>query len=133
MRLFSQELVRLYAVSEKEKFGKFALKEFGKSMNAFNESIDKDELGETLVDLANALWGESSCHRCFEVTDEMAPKNKENGRRHIYDNDARFEFRDIVDKIGADPDRCQFFVMIDADRTDLCWVAAMQEGTVYSD
>ena len=120
-----------HGVNEKEKSGKHALKKFGASMNAFNEAFDREELDETIVDLANRLWGESDCHKHYAITDDMLPN--EDGRLHIYDNDARFEFRDIVNKIDADPDRCQFFVMVNDDRTDLRWLVAMSEGTIYSD
>jgi len=130
MRLFSQEFVRLYAVSETKKSGKHRLEAFKGNMKPFNEAVDKEELGETLVDLAEALWGESGC-RYYEITNEMAPN--EYGRLHIYDNDARFEFRDIVSKIDADPMKSQFFVLVNADLTDRCWAVAQSEGTIYSD
>jgi len=131
MKLYAKEFIRLYAVSEREKSGRYALKEFGANLNAFNEAFDKEEFDETIRDLADTLWGESGCHDFYEITDDMMPD--ENGKLHIYDNDARFEFRDIVGKINADPERCRFFVMVNTDRTDLRWVVAVSEGTIYSD
>ena len=55
MQLTANYLFQLYAVSEKVENGKHKLEAFDASIDAYNEPIDEDELGDTLSELACAL------------------------------------------------------------------------------
>lgn len=131
MRLNAQKFVRLYAVSEKEKNGKYALKEFGAKLKKFNGVINMESLHKIIICLGLFLWDEVP-NSYIEVTEEMKPN--ENGRLCLNIGDGeRLDVRDIVDKIDADRKKCRYFVLVNTDRDDCRWVVVVPAGTVYSD
>lgn len=134
MKLYKQELVRLFLVSEKEKNGKYALKKFSGNLKDFNEAIDIDSTH--MMELTFTLFDdecEDECYYfCCEVTDDV--QLYKNGRLclDLGCNDW-LVVRNIVDKIDADRRACRFFLLGNADRTACRWVVAVPAGTVYTD
>jgi hypothetical protein len=138
MKLHAQEFVRLCAVAEtKDKSGKYPLQQFSAHMNSFNKTIDSRDIDDTLWGITNALLGEYKedqrykSRSCCEVTKEIKPD--ENGRL-CFDigNHDRLAVRNIVNKINlAGVERCRFFVLINAQRTEYRWVVAVSEDMVY--
>ena len=130
MKLSTMKTYRLYDVSEQlDEHGHYGLAAF--SDTAYNEVIDEEELDETLFQLADVQFGQSGCLH-FEITDDT--ETAKNGKLclDLGDNDW-LEVRDIVDRINVAPDESRLFVLVNATCTEYQWVAALSEGTVYSD
>ena len=130
MNLTSTTTFRLYDVSTQvDEHGHYGLEAFANA--AYNEVIDEGKLNETLCQLADVQFGQSGC-RYFEITDDV--ETDEHGKLCIdLDDDERLEVRDIVDKINIAFDESRLYVLVNATRTEYQWVAALPEGTVYSD
>ena len=129
MRLLKQSMYRLYDLSEKQnEDGCYELVPFSDDIAAYNQDIVADSIDETLTELADALYGQGS--RWYEITDG---DYTEDGKIDMeIDDDNRLEIRDITDTIDSDPERSQFFIVVDANRTDYQWVIATSQGAVYS-
>ena len=128
MRLNASKTYRLHDVSEiLDEHGHYGLGAFAD--NAFNEVVAEEELDETLSQLADVLFGQSSC-LWFEITDDV---QTENGILcfDLGDNDW-LEVPDIVDKIDVDPMESRLYVMVNASRTEHYWVAALPADPVCS-
>lgn len=130
MSLSTTHTYRLYDVSaEADEHGHYGLESFTDA--SYNEVIGEDELGESLTELADALFGQSGCSH-YEITDDVVTGT--NGKLCIdLDDNDRLEVRDIVAQINADPDESRIYVLVNATRTEHRWVTALSEGTVYSD
>ena len=125
MRLTSNEVFRLYGVSESlNESGEYQLE----SLDAFNEDSNADDLDETLNELADATYGQRS--HWYEITDDSYDTE---GKICISINDDDcLEIQDITDKIAIDSEHSRFFILVSAELTDYQWVVAEPKGAVYS-
>ena len=130
MKIIATNTYRLYDVSaQADENGCFGLESFADT--AYNEVIDNEELDETLCQLTDVLFGQSGCSH-FEITEDV--ETAKNGKLCLdLGNNDWLEVQDIVDKINVAPEESRLFVLVNATRTEYQWVAALSEGTVYSD
>jgi hypothetical protein len=127
LRLSKSEVFRLYGVSvSPNESGEYQLEAFND--DAFNQDIDAEDLNETLNGLADATYGQGS--RWYEVTDDSFD---DNGKVCIEISDsARLAIQDISGKVDTDPDHSRFYLLVDAQLSEFCWVVAEPTGAVYS-
>ena len=126
-KLFSRKLFRLYGVSDSPNENEeYLLEAFND--DAFNEDIDVEDLNETLTGLADATYGQGS--RWHEIIDDHF---EDNGKVCIEINDDdRLEIQDITDKIATDSEHPKFYILVDAQLSDYCWVVAESKGVIHS-
>jgi hypothetical protein len=124
MKLNANNWTRLYRLSaEPNERGRYTLEPFTDNNTAFNQNIEEDSLDESLTELA----ADGSWH---EITDD---NYADDGKIHIdFDGDDRLEIRDITGSVDHEPEKCRFFVLVDAERSEYEIVVAVYSGTVYS-
>ena len=126
MFLTETKIVRLYAVSEcPDDDGKFELMPF--QWDEFNREFDENCLDDELNSLCEYLYDGA---RYFEITKELCG-NDESIPIQI-DGEVKFVIRDIVGKIDSDFDRSEYYIFVNKECTEYCWVVAEMQETVYS-
>ena len=101
---------------------------------AYNAIVDKEELEETLEELADCQFGGGG-NRYFEVPKDVEGGFTNHATIRIYGglnwDDDSFEIRDVINLIDA-PKSSRLFVMVNANRTEHQWIVAEPQGAVYS-
>jgi hypothetical protein len=134
MELKSRKVVRLYAVSEEEKNGKYPLEKFGAGLKKYNRAIDTDGVNLALLVIAKTLF--FGCEYgdwldyYVELSDGVHPDttgwlcfNLEDGNRLTVPN--------IAYSIDVNREECRFFLLLNADRSACRWVVAVPVSNIY--
>lgn len=104
--------------------------------------IDNDRLDEALNDVCNNVLDVSGFYEV--IPKSMYPHTHPSKRSdYKYDecgniyittsSDDRIVIPDIIDKIDANPDISSFYVFVDKEEPEYCWVVAVYQRTIYSD